>query len=286
MDTCAGCGNTFPISSMQCPHCGRFAGAPNVRTASRSEEKEALQTRYDAAIKRAQLDGRADIVESFESVVLSQSRAVVYRSLDEAVRLSRSDQQGYTSFYKLLHAGARFPSGESWDRLRMLADVELFGAASEDIRFAALSLGGTDLPHYGPVTMVFRDTMICDRTTVFEENSAVFIRRARERAEEPPRLAGYRATWENRARLAVAKCGDELKSKTQPEEFPSVLMRPGSAGGEDDVFVEVHIYGPLTRRSLSQLIVRSDGMDAGGSPALLKDLRDRMNVIGVDVAGA
>ena len=115
---------------------------------------------------------------------------------------------------------------------------------------------------------------------MFEENSAVFFERARKRGEEPPQFAGYRAIWPERALLAVAKHADKLAVDCQSDQYSTILMRSGTDSGEDDVFVEVHIYGPVSRRTLDEVTFRST---SGTVPSLLKDIRDRLAAVGVKV---
>jgi hypothetical protein len=65
---------------------------------------------------------------------------------------------------------------------------------------------------------------------------------------------GHRANWKERARLAVAKHGGRLTGGMRDREFAPLLLSPGPPGKpEEDEFVEVHIYGPITRRTLEKV---------------------------------
>ncbi|HWO24114.1 MAG TPA: hypothetical protein VNO30_35470 [Kofleriaceae bacterium] len=203
---------------------------------------------------------------------------MIGRPVEEALRLAKADNHGYASFWELLHAGVRLPEGSRWDRARGLADTELFGAFRDHIRFAALSLDGTCLSHYGAVSLELKEDMIAHRSTVFEENSAVFFEHRRQRGEEPPKIAGHRAHWNDRGKLALAKHGHELTPTTTGKDFASMLLRSGPTSAED-VFIEVHIYGSLTRRSLARVTVDS----AQTSPSIIADLRDRLTEINIPV---
>ncbi len=57
-----------------------------------------------------------------------------------------------------------------------------------------------------------------------------------------------------------------------------MTLRSGATSA-DDVFVEVHIYGSLTRRSLARVVMDP----AQASPAMVVDLRDRLAAINVPV---
>jgi hypothetical protein len=183
------------------------------------------------------------------------------------------------SFWDLLHAGVRVPDGSRWTWLRGLADWALFTSYRDKIRFASLSVDGACLPHYGEVSLELSENMIAHRATVFEENSAVFFDRHRD--IEPDSFAGHRARWADRGKLALAKHAAELSATSTEADFASVLLRlsPDPAHPEDDVFIEVHIYGSLTRRSLSRVTIDT----ARASMAMTDDLRVRLAHVHVPV---
>ncbi len=236
-----------------------------------------MDERYQRAVTEAAARDCADPARAFESTVAG-SRAVIGRSIEEARRLATGDDHGYASYWMLLHAGVRLPEGGRWDRLRGLADWELFGSFREHIRFASLSLDGACLSHYGAVSLELSETMIAHRATVFEENSAVFFERKRRIGEEPPMIVGHRARWVDRGKLALVKHAQELTPTSEPKRFVAMLLRSGATSA-DDVFIEVHIYGPLTRRSLARVVMDP----AQASPAMAVDLRDRLAAINVPV---
>ncbi len=250
-----------------------------MRQAGQPAEIHAVELRYQRAMSDAAGRGCANPARAFESAVAT-SRAVIGRSFEEARRLATADNQGYAPFWKLLHAGVRLPDDDRWNRLRGQADTELFGQFRDHIRFAALSLDGACLAHYGAVSLELKEDMIAHRATVFEENSAVFFERKRQRGEEPPAISGHRARWDDRGKLALAKHEPELTPTSTDDEFTSMLLCSGPTSGED-VFIEVHIYGSLTRRSLARVVVDVDAAQA--SPALVIDLRDRLAAINVSV---
>jgi hypothetical protein len=190
----------------------------------------------------------------FEAAVGS-SVAVVTRSLDDTWRLVNSDNEGYVPYRQPLDAGVRFPRESKWDALREVADAALFGPYREHVRFAALSLDGKALANYGAVAWVLRESMIADRTSVFEENSVLFMKHHKIRMEQAHKLPrGYRATWAQRSKLCVAKLGHRILATTPADEFSGILLHTG-ARTEDDEFVEVHIGGSLTIRTLDRVIL-------------------------------
>lgn len=249
----AGCGQPLPASESVCPHCGRPSLFPNVRAVSRQDERTALEDRYQKARLGAAGRGAEHVVGEFESAV-ARSEAVLARSATEVHRLATNEKAIYATYYQRIEGGARLPDGDKWDVLRSLADDVLFPGYRKNVRFAALTLDGVGLYHYGECSMTLRTEMIAHRATLLEENSAVFMQRPGvtfANAAASPR--GYRSSWADRAKLCVAKLAAKLQIGTAPREFPGLLLRQGKTP-EDDDFVEVHIFGPLTIRTVARVI--------------------------------
>ncbi len=253
-ETCSFCGNEVPPPSQHCPHCGRPGRFWNVLAANESDERAALTRRYDKA-KRDAHNRKADaVLQDFESAVAG-SKAVIARYYSEVLRLASSPRQIYGTFYQLVDAGVRLPEGNQWDILRELADTVLFPDYKKDIRFGALSLDGRGLLNWGDCSIVLREAMIGERASVFEENSALFVERQKIKISRDPKLPkGYRAAWQERGRLAVAKLFNRIDSTTTPDKYSRILLDPG-ATSEDDDFIEVHIFGPMTVLTMEQVIV-------------------------------
>lgn len=279
METCGRCANDLPDTADHCPHCAWPLSFPNVRRVERPEEVSKLEQRYDGAVKDLERRGCADIARKFVAKAAA-TRAVIGRPVEEALRLAKSDEQAYASYWDLLHAGVRIPGGSRWDWLRGVADGALFKSYRDKIRFASLSVDGACLPHYGEVSLELSEPMIAHRATVFEENSAIFFDRHRD-VEESEGFAGRRARWADRGKLALAKHAPQLSSTSTEADFASILLHPSfdPAHPEDDVFIEVHIYGSLTRRSLSRVIIDT----SRASATLIDDLRTRLKHVGVFV---
>jgi hypothetical protein len=219
-------------------------------------EVAALEGRYRDAKHAAQTRGAEALraVESFEAEI-SKTRAVIARSPEELQRLTTSDREGYASYYELVEAGVKFPSGNKWDNLRSQTDDTLFPNYGKRIRFAALTLDGRGLPNFGDYFLVLRTDMIEHRASVFEENSVIFFSKhfRRELDDEPRLPRGYRAPWGERGKLCVAKLADRIDAVTPRGAYSAILLRPGPASEGDD-FVEVHVWGPMTIRTVERVI--------------------------------
>ena len=237
-------------------------------------ERTALERRYKAALQQAESRGTRPAVEAFEAATRG-TKAVMARPLRELDRLASSDKELFPTYYSLIQGEVRLPHGNEWDLLRALADTALFpGDKKENVRFAALSLDGSSLPHYGECSFVFKESMIAHRTSVYEENSAVFLKK---HAYTPP--PGYRATWEERVKLAVAKLGGGIDAITSPSQLADALLGPG-ATPEEDRFIEVHIWGPMSIRTVERVSVTAP---IKGPRSVRKAIRDRLKAVGLSL---
>ena len=220
-------------------------------------------------------------VRASETAVGVESKAVICRPLLEAERLAVSDHQVYATYYQLLNSGVRQPDGDAWDRMRRPTDEILFPGYREDIRMGALTLDGVGVWNYGDCCLVPRDDMVAHRATVFEENSVVWMQRHGVRAADPtgpPR--GYRASCKARGRLAVAKLAHKVHGHASSSGFAGLLLEQGSTSG-DDRYIEVHVWGPMTVRTLEHVVSRRPRTKAG--EVLLGALRERLLKAGVEL---
>lgn len=248
--TCSACGNSFHLSQPQCPHCGRPGLYGNVYAAEIAEEVDALEKRYQLAKDDAATRGAETAVSSFEAALLN-SQAVIARPVSELLRLATSDNELYATYYQLLNSSVRLPTGEKWDVLRASADSALFPNFKEEIRFGALSLNGLGVSNYGECFIVLRTGMIAHRASIFEENSVLWIQEIKFKdAHDLPK--GYRATWDNRGKICVAKLASKIDATTRSGQYSEILMRQGASTEEDD-FVEVHIWGTMTIRTIERV---------------------------------
>jgi hypothetical protein len=277
--TCSHCGQAVHANLFQCPHCGQQIGFPNVTTSATPEEVAALNER----LKKASVDLRIRGAEATElqfRQAVEAAEAVVNRYFSEFYRLAWSDDQIFATYYQKVQAGLQLPESDQWNRLRGIADTILFGDANKQhIRFAALSLDGVGLDHYGDCSLTLKRSMIEHRATVFEQNSVIFMKRLGiNGADDFEVPSGYRATWDRRGDLCVAKLSGRLKPTTSSNEFSTILLSPG-INPEDDEFVEVHVWGPMTMRSFERVFVKK--WAAAPSDAEINAVKARLDKIGV-----
>lgn len=254
-----------------------------MRAAERPEDKTAVDKRLKSARRKADGAGTRALLDELETRAAS-ANAVICKHVSEAQRIASSAKQGIASYYQLLEAEVRLPDGDEWDFLRRQADAALFPDYEEHIRFAALSLDRTGVRNYGPCSMTLRTDYIAHRTTVFEENSAVFVKPIRvEKLRKA--VIGYRASWDDRGKLSAAKVGGRghLTTKTTSAELPGVLLKQSAAPGDtnDDDFVEAHVWGPMTVRTIEHVEIRWRPNDRHLSSPDLVYLEDTLKRFGV-----
>lgn len=251
---CEPCGNPFSDRLTQCPHCGRPAVAyPNVIDATRPQEREALALRVATAKARATSRGVEGEVERLERE-LDRSQAVRTVRSHEVERLVSTDHAAMATYYRQLQGGFRLPEasegGPDWDRLRRVAESAAFSTYADEIQFAALTIDDRWLSSYGDAALFLRDDCIAHRASVFEDNIVLWMQAQGMMWEVPP---GYRAPWEGRAALGVAKLADSV---TEHVDLGQLILHAGTSTS-DDSMLEVHIHGSLTARSIASIAVQA-----------------------------
>lgn len=239
------CSAEVPAHVRNCVVCDTDVGCPNVRAASDVEEVQALDERFNKAYAYAKSVGAGEVLESFCEAVQS-SKAVISLPVSRINELVASDNSLYGTFYQGVEADMRLPEGNEWDTIRQSVDALVFPYYFEEIRFAALTLDGIGVGKFGGLSIVLKDVAVRNRSTVFEENTVVFVRKQNLNLFREGIPPGYRAVWDSRDKLATTKLSRRIRSSTTDEEYPSLLL-------DGDDFIEVHIYGPIHRGAIEKL---------------------------------
>jgi hypothetical protein len=274
METCKRCSSELSEIKETCTTCGFYVGPPNVRAVERREEKEALEERYRNAVELSKADGREQALMLFDESV-TESYAVVNVDLDILHQFITNDKTIYSTYGLLVEGEMRVPATAENDRDRATVGAKLFGSYAKHIRYAALSLDGAGPKSYGPYAFRLREIAIADRATLLEDNSYIFLSKHKieTRQEIPP---GYRATWGERHKLAVAKLSQQVSSgATRPEH--SKILLSGSGNRQTDEFIEIHIYGGFDNKAIES--VRGSSVIKGSSSAQVKYERASISII-------
>lgn len=281
---CGDCGDAVSVEAEHCPHCGRPRLFPNVRLAEQPDERNALQIRYDMAVSRAAGRGCDAVRQSFEAAV-SASRAVLAATVDKLLPIAHGQVDLFATFYDLhrrrVASRPQKPGEPAWDSLRPKVEGCLFGdEGKKEITHAALSLSESSLKSYGECHFVLRESHTAHRLSAFEENSiSFFLRNKVQLTNAEAAIRGFRCSWKDRHLLVVAKLEPNLQPTTTSAEFPGILLKDG-ASGADDEFIELHLFGSMTLKSVEKLTVFRS---RSGRPSVtkLKALKERALAAGV-----
>jgi hypothetical protein len=245
------CREEVPDYQRNCVVCGTDAGYPNVREANHLDEIEAVEKRFQAAVRDCKTRDCHGVMEQFH-LALRESEAVLCRPLPKLLALIESDNELYATFYQLVNAETRMPEKNVYDTARTAVDSTLFPNYHQHIRFAALTLDGKGPTYYGGCSVLLKEIAIRDRASVFEENSFEFFQKTKITiGTRVP--TGYRTSWANRDRLAISKLGNRLDKDTGSTNFPNILILNSKKTPD---FVEVHIYGPIHRRAIKAVAIK------------------------------
>jgi hypothetical protein len=248
---CGNCRHEVPLEVRNCPICTADVGYPNVRAANRVEEVNALMARVKGVETSARTHNAQTELALFSDSVAS-SRAVMNRSLGVLHAWLNGANPLFLTFHQQVRLGSRFAANDVWDQQRTSAENTVNPIYYEQLNFAALSLDRTGLTHYGQYCVSLKDGLIGHRSSVFEENPFIFCQRHNIISGRPAPL-GYRASWAERAHLAVAKLGSKINAGTLPSSFPEVLMEPRRNDPDCD-FIEAHIFGPIHVAAIEHVV--------------------------------
>lgn len=224
----------------RCPSCYEPVGFPNVRLADSAEETFALEQRYQEALRSSNLRGLAEKVKAFENAVKKQSKAVVAADLDTMRLLAVEGNALYSNYSMMVSAQVRQPALLANDQRRSVVDGALWGTFGSEIKYAALSLENKNLSSYGNCFAILKNSSIAQRASVLEMNSYDFVLAAPNGEVRK----GYRSNWNDRHRVAVAKCASLISQETSAADFPDLILMTNGDRSKDK-FIEVHIYGTL-----------------------------------------
>ena len=172
-------------------------------------------------------------------------------NLDHLQQFIADDKALYYNYSLGVRGQIRKAATDQDDRHRRTIEAMLFGGYAEQVRYAALSLESTGLTSWGPFAIKLREIAIADRATLLEDNSFKFVQKhdIRPGGNIPQ---GYRSTWKERHKLAVAKLAKRISSSTLEKEHAQILLSSTGDRKTDD-FIEVHIYGTFDNKAVESV---------------------------------
>lgn len=271
-DRCRDCGKDIDISSTECPRCCYPVGFPNVRFANREEEE--LLVRYEDAICSLNHRGVKDVAKRFENIV-ENSYVIMNRSLNDLIS-ALDNSRMVATFHQQVASKARAYENNQFDRNRDGFESKIHPIYYDKIHYGLLSAQEEGCAYYGSASIKFCNKFIEKRTTFFEENSYNFIKKHQVIATEDAPV-GYRSTWENRAKLAIAKLHSGIKPEMSDDELNKLLL---DASVQDPDFIEAHIYGTVSKDVFDSVLLKKTAQD---SPAMINFAKEKLEAFGINV---
>lgn len=275
--SCQFCGHNVALDQTVCPHCAQPSLYPNVRVAETVEEIGALERRFSDAIEDAEARGCKAQVEAFAEACAT-TRAVMNYPIDKLGRTASAGTEIFERYCDLerLRIRSEKPAGIDWESIRYHAEIELMKTPRYcgQLHYASLSFTDLGLAHYGECSLTLREEMISHRSSCFETNTGVLWK------DRKAFDTGKRSSWENRNKLCTAKLSPQITAETRQEQFPFLLTRKGATSLDDD-FVEVQVFGSITRRTIQSVAVPRRATK--GQRQFWKIIRKKLETAGVQV---
>jgi hypothetical protein len=226
-------------AAAHCPKCGEFIGFPNHRKAM--DECADLMRRYQGAVSDLDARGLTALRHSLEALAES-CKPVVTMSI--AICRDLLKDKKYKSYFIGVEHGDRNRANEDNLSVNMMIRGRLYPGYEKALHYGCMSPDGTGLPNYGEVSVQWRVTnaYLGRRASLLERNEYAFFDEhgLGDRYATVP--SGYRAVWDDRAKLTVAKLAPDLSRSTAIRDLPNMILaaRPNR---NDDIFVEIVIFG-------------------------------------------
>lgn len=117
---------------------------------------------------------------------------------------------------------------------------------------------------------------------MLENNSVLFMERHRVNVKRNPDVPrGFKATWGDREKLCVAKLARSIDSTTNPDQYSGLLLKQG-ASSEQNEFVEVHIFGPMTVLTIGSVKVTEPTIR--GRATVVRAVKSKLAKYGIPVS--
>jgi len=238
------------INFVKCEYCGFDLGAPNVNVVSTEIELKALQQRYEEATKYASNNGTEHQLNKFHEFFTKNVNAIINLKLP-VLREWIINNSAYKSYHRSVEEGNRFIAAIKDDQKRSVIDGVFHGSYGKDIIYAALTLNGKGLISYGECGVIIDENAVRLRASILEENSFTFIKAHNLNFENFEIPIGFRSSWENKIKIAIAKLYKKITLDDENDFCRFLLFSAGNR--QTDNFIEVHIYKEITTLAIKHI---------------------------------
>lgn len=256
--TCSHCKHDMGIERTSCPHCAKPLLFPNVDLAEDPSEKAKLEKRLEFVRKAAEGTNCTERLTAFSDACKS-TKAIWACSVDRLHRQLTSGFELFQNFNEMDRLRNKIweVEGLDWDTLRPRAETLLFGSDSHNgtVLYACLSLDQRGLSHYGSCYVTLSDHMIAHRSSCFEGNTAVVYAKSGDFTTQ------LRCGYTNRHEICEAAFGRMIKAETADDVFSLLIKRDDEESELRDEFIEVHVFGSMTSKTLESVAVDMNSLD-------------------------
>jgi len=239
-DACSCCNEMVPYNVDNCPK-GSFVGFPNVRVARKM--KADLAGRHTAAREAGDTRNVSDLIQRLDDL-LNGAKASI--NLAPRIVANLANGQPYRSYHESCELGQRPLAKRINHAHRTAVDAKVHIGYGDRIINAALSPDGRGLSNYGKIALLLKDGAISDRCSLLSENAFDYFQSHKLWDPDKPEPLGFRALWEDRAALGVAKLEPLVKENMSDEDLCDLILHSG-ADRHDDRYIEVHVIDFLQR---------------------------------------
>jgi hypothetical protein len=214
-----------------------------------------LEARYESAKVYLMRLGLGGLMLELEAIA-NASRPVIAMPCEACDDLLRDGK--YRNYYHRVEYRDRDIADETRHADRSSVNDRIYPGYGKHLHYGVMSPDCRGLGNYGPVALRWRvlPHYLQTRATLLEDNEYKFFddHALAGRGAKVP--AGYRAIWEDRSRLAVAKLAPRLNSSTGVAELSGLLMESG-ADRSSDRFIEVAMYAEdgIDSRDIDQVVL-------------------------------
>ena len=235
------------------PYASAISGALNVRECGSEAERKALKERLRKAELAVRSEKRVQPFNNFSDILAGKSGVVVAMPAGIARSLASDPRFVYQNLESLIGSGVRQAPLLEHDKHRKAVAGLLFGTYGDKLRYGVLSLDNSGLSTYGDVCCRLREVAVSDRTSFLESTPDTFANQ-HELKPGAPLPEGYRAVWDNRHLLALAKLAKRVAKGQSAADWQRLLCYSDGRDRTNDDFVEAHIFEGFTIDAVEEMV--------------------------------
>ncbi|MFC0513528.1 hypothetical protein ACFFGT_04925 [Mucilaginibacter angelicae] len=241
---CDQCGHPNDINWDICHNkdCAETITAPFIiRLASIAAEQTALNDNYRLAKTQLGSKGKGNALMIFEDMIDRQASVTMTAPVDFVFDWFLRKKDAFLPYRKQVELKIREHATYVNAKKRSYVDSAIF--ADREMIFGAMTLDETGLTSYGPVIMILNTKFVRRNTGLLIENSFNFHDRIVEEHKwtvNDPLPAGNLCVWNERQKLAVIKCKEQIVSNDDSSRFSEYILK-STGDRKTDEFMEAYI---------------------------------------------